>query len=483
MLNSLKKDKLFYAGMSGPLISFCCDLSLTTELKSFLLTVENYIPGKLKSGELLLFYQCKFLGLRRAYIKKTNFYEQSARSKWPETSSIRLSNSKENRYLSWELGRPFFNALIIPLPNFKAVFFLELGEERCLKELIDFFQYRKAILELNFQRIYKNSLFNRGSYLWNQLFFHWVEPLALLKDFKILQTNLSFQKAISKNQEFFKKKQLSKCIKVKNKTYQLFYYSLNESLGILYAQDMTRCFFLKGQLFQTEKMLDLFKLGKNMAHQLNNPLTGVKAMTQILRRNPKLKHFQTEFQELEKAIERSGKIIQNFLSFSEIGKGFKSCDLNQVIQATLPLLKSMTKQIKLKKALSKEPLKVKGDFALFQQIIYNLVLNGCQALMEDSQNPQPTLTIVTDKISEDKICLKIKDNGIGIPADHLDKIFQAFWTSKKDGTGFGLGVTKKIVEKHKGEIFVSSREKGQTCFTVMLPSYCPETLLDMIDCG
>ncbi|MBC6414826.1 MAG: HAMP domain-containing histidine kinase [Bdellovibrionales bacterium] len=481
MLNLREKDKFPDVKTDSSFLKFCFDLSLTTHLQSFLLTVRSSLPKKFRTGEGILFYKCQFLGLRRAYIKKTSFYEQSVKNKWSNFKFIRFSNPKENLYLSRELGRPFFNTLIIPFSSLEAVLFLELEQTDSSKELIEFFQNKKLFLEQHFIKIYKSNQLHRSSYLWRQLFLNWKEPLAVLKDFKVLNKNTSFEKAISQPEVFFKKKQRTGCLKVKNKTYQLFYYPLSESLGLLYAQDMTKYFLLKGYLFQKSKMLELFKLGENMSHQLNNPLAGVKAMTQILNLNPKLADFQKEFQELEKAIERSQRIIESFLSFSKEKSEIKSCDLNEVIQNTFPLLKSMTKNIQLQINLYNKPLKVKGDFAILQQIVYNLILNACQALREDKKNLTPQLTITTDQISEDKVCVKVKDNGIGISEDHLDKIFQPLWTNKKKGTGFGLGITKKFVEKCKGNIFVSSQEKKQTCFTVILPLYHPKNLIDIIE--
>ena len=125
-------------------------------------------------------------------------------------------------------------------------------------------------------------------------------------------------------------------------------------------------------------------------------------------------------------------------------------------------------------------MEVQGDFALYQQMAYNLILNACQALAEDKDNTKPSLSITTSRISEDRVCLKIKDNGIGIAQGNLEKIFQPLWTSRKKGTGFGLGLTKQFIKKYGGEIFVSSREKEFTCFTVLLPLYRSDLSIDKV---
>lgn len=462
--------------LKGSLLKFAFDLSLSADLPSFLRLLKSHLPKP--AGEIILFYECEILGLRRAYLKKNAFHEESARLKPPEIKSLRYSKTKENDFLARELGRPFSISLVIPLLLRRGLIFIERQADK--KEQIDFFKKISPFLELQFEKICQSRRLNREAYLWTQLFSHWKEPMAVLKNFQVLKSNRSFNQIFSV--EELKKQNFSGSLKVKDRIYQLFYHPLKEEgRALFYAQDMSDYYSLKEQLFQTEKMLDLFKLGQNMAHQLNNPLTGVRAMTQILSRRPQLEKFKKELEELERAIDRSHQIIQSFLSFSEAGKGFKTCDLNQVIEDSLPLLKSMTKQISLVKNLHKGELRVKGDFALFQQITYNLILNACQSLLEDEKALNPQLTIVTDKISGDWVRMRIIDNGKGVPRKNLDKIFKPLWTSRKNGTGFGLGITKKIIKKSGGDIFVSSQERKRTCFTVRLPLYCPETLLEIID--
>ena len=461
------------------LFKFAFELSLNQDISSFLLTLRNQFPKKNQVGEIILFYQCKLLGLRRAYLKKNNFHEEMAQLKWSEIKSLRYSKNRENLWLAREIGRPISKSLVIPLSFRQALLFVELPSQ--LKSWLDFFEHRVSHLRMNFERVYESQYLNREAYFWTQLFSCWKEPMAVLKDFQVLKSNSSFKKVFLDQEEKLKKKKFSGSLKVKNKTYQLFYHPLKETQALFYAHDISKYFSLKEQWFQAEKMLDLFKLGQNMAHQLNNPLTGVRAMTQILNHSPKLKNFKKELWELEKAIHRSHQIIKSFLSFSEIGKDFKSCDLNQVIEDSLPLLKSMTKRIFLVKNLYQGELKVKGSFALFQQVTYNLILNACQALLEDEKNSNPELTILTDKLSGDFVRMRIIDNGKGIPQENLDKIFRPLWTSRKNGTGFGLGITEKIIKKYGGGISVSSQERKRTCFTVKLPLYCPETLLEIID--
>ncbi len=467
--------------LTNSLVNFCEKMGSVFEVKDFLLTLKAQIPKKLKSGELILFYESKQIGLRRAYVKAGLFYEQEAKNRWPKVDSIQISEREQNLYLAHETGRPFSKTLILPLKNTEfevpALLFIELSHSGKVLELLsDFFKERRFILNLIFKRALLNTSFTRIPYLWSQLFTHWWEPLAILQNFQAIRMNDSFKDILSVFPNFFKQKKLSGLTETGNKVYQMHYYPISqfkdlEQTGILYCQDMTRHFHLKEQLFQSEKMTSICELGKNMAHQLNNPLTGVRSMTQVLSQNPDLKIFKEELNEVEKAVQRSQKIIEGLLSFSQAQTGQESCNLNQVVKDSLPLLKSMTKGLKLKIELHQQDLEVKGDFSVLQQVAYNLILNACQALKENKNNREGCIQISANKVSKNKACLKVRDNGPGIAKQNLEKIFQALWTSKKkgQGTGLGLGIARRFVRELGGDLFVSSKEDEFACFTVLLP--------------
>lgn len=464
------------------LISFCSKMGEVFTIKDYLLTLKAHIPKKFKTGEIFLFYNSDQLDLRRAYIRNAGFYEEEVKAPWNPVYEIRLCSTEENLYLAEECGRPFPKCLVIPLchsrPEASALLFVEIGHLKGpFESLVRFFKERTPILNLIFKRTLLHSRWIRIPYLWSQLFTHWQEPLAILRDFQAVRLNDSFKKNLSAVS--FKQKKLPGFIETGKKIYQVHYYSISRlknlcSTGILYCQDMTKHFHLKEQLFQSEKMASISELGKNMTHQLNNPLTGIRSMAQILCQEPDLNDFKEELMEVEKAAGRSQKIIENLLSFSQLREKQKTCDLNQVVQDTLPLLKNMTCGFQIEIELDKQPLKVKGDFSILQQTVYNLILNACQALKEKKGSRKSLIQIRTDKNSENTACLTIRDNGPGISPQHLEKIFQPLWTSKKrgQGTGFGLGITRKFIQNLGGDISVSSQENEFACFTVLLPLQC-----------
>ena len=473
--------------LTNSLVNFCEKMGAVCEIKDFLLTLKAQIPKKFKTGELVLFYESQQAGFRRAYVKTGVFYEQEAKKMWPSVKAIMPSTREHNLYLAYETGRPFSKTLMIPLQpsEFKttALLFIELNRsESSIDQLTTFFKERFFFLDLIFKRVLLNTSFTRISYLWSQLFTYWEEPLAILQNFKAIRFNNSFKEILSLFPDLLKQQKLSGLNEIGERIYKIHYYPISQfkslkQTGILYCQDMTRHFHLKEQLFQSEKMTSFCELGKNMAHQLNNPLTGIRSMAQILCQNPNLKGFKEELLEVEKASQRSQKIIESLLSFSQIREEQKFCNLNKVVEDTLPLLKSMTKNFLLKIDLCKQAVKVKGDFSILQQVAYNLILNACQALQEDKDNIKAYIQISTSKISKDQACLKIKDNGPGIAKENMEKIFQALWTSKKkgQGTGLGLGIARRFVRELGGDLFVSSRERELTCFTVLLPLSCANT--------
>ena len=479
-------DSESHKKLTSSFVNFCEKMGSVFEIKNFLLNLKVQIPKKFKTGELILFYESKQTGLRRAYVRAGIFYEQEAKSIWPVVNTIQPSSREHNLYLAHETGRPFSKTLMVPFQHSEletiALLFIEVSRGDKLFELLtDFFKERSFVLNLIFKRVLLNTNFTRISYLWSQLFTYWWEPLAILQNLRVIRSNDAFKEVLSAFPDLLKQDKLSGLIEAGNKIYQTHYYPISQfknlkQIGILYCQDMTKHFHLKEWLFQSEKMTSLYELGKNMAHQLNNPLTGVKSMIQILNRRSGLDDFREELVEVEKAVKRSQNIIKSLLSFSQLQDKQEICNLNQVVEDSLLLLKGMTKGLLLKIDLCKQPVEVKGNFSVLQQVVYNLVLNACQALTEDEDNREASLQIRTDKISDNQGCLKVTDNGPGIAKHNLEKIFHTFWTSKKkgQGTGLGLGIARRFVEELGGKLFVSSREKEWTCFTIIFPLNCSD---------
>ena len=500
---SLEESPLFRDSEdSGPaLISFYEKISEVSNIGEFLLFLHRQIPKKLKAGELILFYVSPQFGLRRAYVKKGRIYEEMAKTPWPLASELQYGDKALSFYMAKEMGRPFFDMLMAPFPeisqpsfdkSLSPALFVELRDSQPREKdgLKAFFQKRLFVLRLILRRALLNTSSSRTSYLWSQVFGGWSEPLAILHKGRELRSNRSFDEALSFCPELADLERAPKdgedLLSVRGKIYQRRRYPISslphiEGAVFLYCQDMTKHFRLREKLLQSEKMAALARLGRNMSHQLNNPLTGIRSMARILSQNPELEELSEDFKEVEKATARAQKIIRSLIVFSQNREDSEkqNFDLNQAVRGALLLLKAMTSGIHLKIKLFPEPLEARGDFSLFQQVVYNLILNSCQAFKERKKGAPPLIEISTEKKiagkapdkAPDRAIVQIRDNGPGIPEGHIKKIFQPLWTTKKpgEGTGLGLSLARRFVEESGGKLFVRSELNQFSCFSIEFP--------------
>jgi len=152
------------------------------------------------------------------------------------------------------------------------------------------------------------------------------------------------------------------------------------------------------------------------------------------------------------------------------------CDVNEILRSVRLLIEQQAYQskVELKTNLAEKMPSLKGDSEHLRQVFLNLILNAIQA-MPNGGTLNIETTLQDKKINRDKevatpfIEVKISDTGIGIPPENRDKIFNPFFTTKKDGTGLGLAISYRILENHKGSISVQSTVGKGTAFIVRLP--------------
>ncbi|NJL25538.1 MAG: hypothetical protein HC902_10445 [Calothrix sp. SM1_5_4] len=154
---------------------------------------------------------------------------------------------------------------------------------------------------------------------------------------------------------------------------------------VVYLRDETRSHKLKSQVVQVEKMSAIGQLAGHIAHELNNPLTGIRSLSQVLlSETPPDSQVHRDLDEVERASARCQGIINNLLDFSKGGIEHKVrvMDLNEIARRTLPFLKSATGRFRSDIELAEDELPVKVEPHLMQQVIFNLVNNACQAMKE-----------------------------------------------------------------------------------------------------
>ena len=239
----------------------------------------------------------------------------------------------------------------------------------------------------------------------------------------------------------------------------------------------------QAQLVQAGKMAALGQLAGGVAHELNNPLTGVliyakrllkKADDQALRDNEAFRVFPESLRLIDEAAIRCKTITDSLLTFSRQAKfEFAPLDVNQVIENTLTLIRSQLKfhRITLIQELQPDLPPVVGNPNQLQQVFTNLIINAQQAMPDGGQ-----LVIKTSEVSgklpkSEWVTVSFTDTGCGIPEENLDKIFEPFFTTQPvgQGTGLGLSISYGIVDAHNGFIEVESQVGVGSTFTVFLP--------------
>lgn len=227
-------------------------------------------------------------------------------------------------------------------------------------------------------------------------------------------------------------------------------------------------------LQRTEQMKMVGELATGLAHEIKNPLAGIKASMEVLTN-------ESTFSEEDKGvllkviaeIKRIEVLLKELLNFARPSKAqFTDVDVNSVIDAVFALL-TQNKQLALNNSKTINVIKdldgylpeITADTMQLKQIFLNLILNAIDAMPEGG-----TLGVKTFFDPETySIQIEVSDTGKGIDSKMMDKVFQPFFTTKPKGTGLGLAITRRLVDEHKGRISVMSGPAGGTAIRVGLP--------------
>ena len=223
---------------------------------------------------------------------------------------------------------------------------------------------------------------------------------------------------------------------------------------------------LREELQKSEKLKAVATLAAGMAHEIKNPLTSIKTFNEYLPQKYDDKKFMRKFHKIVgEEVDKINYTVKQLLEFSKPSKlNLKPVDLNKLLSETLELLNNdlLKKNIKVERKLSPLPV-ISVDPSQMKQVFLNLFLNAF-----DSMETDGVLTITTEN-KQNQILIKIKDTGCGIEKEDLKHIFDPFFSKKDGGTGLGLSVVHGIIEKHGGNIKVSSTVGKGTTFEIILP--------------
>jgi two-component system NtrC family sensor kinase len=226
----------------------------------------------------------------------------------------------------------------------------------------------------------------------------------------------------------------------------------------------------QAKLIQTEKLSSLGQLAAGVAHELNNPLTGIMTFSHLLRKTVTDEAARSDLDIIIRETTRCKAIIKGILDFSrETSPQQKLCSVNVIITRTLAILEPqwLFHNIRIDKQLDGQLPDIWIDDNQIQQVFMNIALNAAEAM-----NGEGTLSITSMISREDgQIEVHIADTGAGIAPEHLTKIFDPFFTTKdpQKGTGLGLAISYGIIQKHGGDIAVESTVGKGTTFIIKLP--------------
>jgi two-component system NtrC family sensor kinase len=234
------------------------------------------------------------------------------------------------------------------------------------------------------------------------------------------------------------------------------------------CKDITQLKKAEERLVLAERLSSLGELTAGVAHELRNPLAGIKINTQILARKKDLPEMEKRILEsTQEGIEKIQKIVDDMLHFAKPKAAhFKEKEINEVVDESLAILQTKFKKGNISLVLEQGQRlpRVRIDVHQIQQVLVNLILNAIQAMEKGG-----ALTIRTFLEDGGSVGVEIKDTGVGIPRSHLKKIFDPFFTTKSEGTGLGLSISLKILESHRASIDVVSQEGEGSSFTIYFP--------------
>jgi two-component system NtrC family sensor kinase len=225
------------------------------------------------------------------------------------------------------------------------------------------------------------------------------------------------------------------------------------------------------QVVQSEKMASLGKLAAGVAHEINNPLTGVLAYTEdLIDDTPEGDPRREEYRVIQRETLRCREIVRHLLDFARHGETRRMpTSINDVLRRTVELVAHLPsfRDVRIVEDLQEGLPRIEGDPGQLQQVFLNFLVNAAEAMPHGGE-----AKIVT-RLRRDApgIVASVTDSGAGIPEEMLDRIFEPFFSTKGGkSNGLGLSVSWGIIEQHGGQIEVQSQRDKGTTFKVYLPA-------------
>jgi signal transduction histidine kinase len=241
------------------------------------------------------------------------------------------------------------------------------------------------------------------------------------------------------------------------------------------AEESERLRQVKSELAHLNRVTTMGELAASIAHEIKQPIsaahTNAKTCLRWLGRDqPDIEEAREAVSRIVQDVTRASEIINRIRGLFKQGESERaSLDVNEVIGEMISLLRSEAGRhaISVRSELAPELPKVNADRVQLQQVLMNLMLNGIEAISEGKAEGE--LTIRSHRNSEDLVVISVSDTGIGLPPDRIDKVFDAFFTTKPQGTGMGLSLSRSIIEAHGGRLWATGNPDRGATFQFTLP--------------
>ncbi len=230
------------------------------------------------------------------------------------------------------------------------------------------------------------------------------------------------------------------------------------------------------ELVRAEALTTIGRMAAGIAHEIRNPLGIIRATAERLkRRHAPPGEADPLFDSIPEEVDRLSSILTGYLSFAaDRPSALEPLDLVPLLRRTLELAGAELERagIAVETSYEVETAPVRGDAGRLRQVILNLILNARQAMLRGGRL-RIELTAPAGKGPRAGYQVAIADSGAGIPRAHLAEIWKPFFTSKPDGSGLGLAIVRRVVDEHRGRVWIESEEGRGTTVTVLLPAAAP----------
>lgn len=256
---------------------------------------------------------------------------------------------------------------------------------------------------------------------------------------------------------------------------------------ILLFRDLTEIRQLKQQIERMERLALLGELSAGIAHEIRNPLAGIKASAQVLEEGINDENLQSQIvSRMIREVDKANRLLKEFFKFAKPTKpNLKFHDPELILDGIYLLLKPKLQKngIEFLSEIDPEIPQVYIDETQIEQVLVNLFLNSIDAMPNGGKLKirayKKSLNIIknyrdslkSNNRSLNYVIIEISDSGLGIPKGDLEKIFNPFYTTKSNGLGLGLSICSRLTEENSGKIDVNSEQGKGTTFTLAFPAY------------